>query len=201
MKRLFIILAISCLSVLSTYAQEPLELTDSHLTFKGVEIDGSLKDFSSKLIEQGYVISESDDECVVFKGSFGGDDDCMIGVYTTPNTKKVYTVIVALSITNSWTSLKSDYNEYKTMLTAKYGKPDKSIERFKDPYYEGDGYELQAFRLDKATYLTHYNASNGTILVHIGHFLGGARVCLSYTDNINGQLNKREINTNKYGDL
>jgi hypothetical protein len=48
------------------------------------------------------------------------------------------------------------YMAMKSMLTRKYGDPTFSHELFEEPYYEGDGYEEQAIRVGKATFVTEW---------------------------------------------
>jgi hypothetical protein len=49
-----------------------------------------------------------------------------------------------------------DYNEFKSMLSAKYGEPSNDFKFFESPYEEGDGYETQAIRLRKATFASYW---------------------------------------------
>ena len=50
-------------------------------------------------------------------------------------------------------------HKVKKIITEKYGEPDKGYEFFSDPYSLGDGYELQAVRLEKCFYLQVWNAN------------------------------------------
>lgn len=197
MKKIYLLIAtlfVSCMLCAQTSSTE-------HFTFKGVPIDGSISEFVSRLQEVGYTPSNFDEKSAELTGAFGGEYDCKIAVFATPKSHKVYNLLVIMSTSSSWNSLKSDYKEYKSMLTTKYGKPKTSVERFKDPYYEGDGYEIQAFRLNKGLYVSWFETESGVVTLAISYLEGGARIVMIYTDNINNNLNDAEVNTMKYGDL
>ena len=50
------------------------------------------------------------------------------------------------------------YEEVADRLRKKYGKPDRDVEIYRDPYYKGDGYEEQAIEMGKATIGSLWNA-------------------------------------------
>jgi hypothetical protein len=50
----------------------------------------------------------------------------------------------------------SDYNDLKTTISAKYGKPTNDYRFFRAPYEEGDGYEIQAIRLGKGKFIAFW---------------------------------------------
>lgn len=150
MKRYLLLFAL--LLPLVSYAQSENLFDDGHLTFKGLSLSGSLDSFVASLVGQGYVLKESQSDGALLKGSFASESGCTIVVMTTKKTHKVYGVGVSFEEKTSWSSLKSQYRDYKSMLYAKYGEPSKHLERFYNPYYEGDGYEMQALRMDKCTY-------------------------------------------------
>lgn len=86
------------------------------------------------------------------------------------------------------------------MLSTKYGKTEKSVELFEEPYYEGDGYELQALRLGKLLYTSMFDAKNGDITLQL-IYVDGAHLVLVYTDEHNKALYESEIRAIKYSDL
>jgi hypothetical protein len=51
------------------------------------------------------------------------------------------------------------YRSMKDVLSKKYGTPDDEYEFFKSPYYDGDGYETQAIRKGKATFLCFWGGA------------------------------------------
>ncbi len=162
---------------LNSFSQE-------HMKFKGVEIDGTVEELSKKLIGVGFVKSSEER---VFDGSFAGDDDCMILIITTPNGLP-YSIAVSRSDKDTWRSLKSDYENMKESYIKKYGKPSLDIHRFESPYYEGDGYELSAIKMKKATFATKWVFENGEIFLTII----GKSVVIYYTDSVNEAIKDKE---------
>lgn len=182
----------------AAFAQSDNLFDNGHLTFKGLSISGPLDDFVSNLVSQGYVLKESMTAGALLKGDFASESNCTIGILTTKRTHQVYCVAVSFESKTSWTSLKSQYREYKSMLSAKYGEPSKHIERFYSPYYEGDGYELQALRLDKCSYTSYYDLPNGSVMLSMND---DASLILYYSDKEGNALNEREDRMNAMSDL
>lgn len=171
--------------------------TKSHLEFKGIPITGNITSIVSKLKTQGYELTESRDDCAELKGQFA-NEKCTVVVHATPKSKTVYQVTVMFAENYTWSSLKSKYNRLKEQLSKKYNvKPD-PIEIFLDPYYEGDGYELQALKKGKCFYTTKFKLTNGDI--QLAMFFDG-RVVLIYSDAIGDDLREQEENQNSYDDL
>ena len=190
MKKIFGMMLLCVISI-SASAQE-------HLTFKGVPINGHITTFVSKLKSLGFKEVASSDYSAVVEGEFGGNE-CQVAIYGSKKSKVVHKVIVILDESSSWHSLKSKYNEYKELLTSKYGKGT-SFEFFSDPYYEGDGYELGAVRNDKCTYLTFFETSNGDIVISIVN-AGKPVTSLGYMDKVNSAIAEKEEKSLLFGDL
>lgn len=79
-----------------------------------------------------------------------------------------------------------------TQFSIKYGSPTSHYEFFKDPYYDGDGYELQALELDKCTYFTIWKLDYGNISIQMS---SNASLWISYED-ADG-VKKKHYNENK----
>ncbi|MBO5917035.1 MAG: hypothetical protein J6Q25_09000 [Bacteroidales bacterium] len=171
-----------------------------HLTFKGIPIDGSLNSFVNKLESQGFrKIGDATDNMIQMKGPFGGEE-CFVVIYGTKTTHTAHTVIVIVEESNTWSTLKSTYYEYKASLAQKYEKTN-SIERFKDPYYEGDGYEISALRLDKCFYASYFKSDKGNVYVAISYLEGEGVVILSYEDLLNSKKDEGEETALRSSDL
>ena len=181
MKKLFFTMLLCVISI-SVSAQE-------HLTFKGIPIDGSLTSFVEKLKAKGFTSVAVNSESAMMKGDFAGKI-CKTVIFATKKSKKVHSVIVEVETSNSWSTLKSTYNDYKSSLTTKYSNGN-SIERFLPPYEAGDGYEMSALRLDKCTYLTKFTTAKGDIVLTIGYMEEG-NVVLYYMDKVNTTLSEAE---------
>ena len=93
-----------------------------------------------------------------------------------------------LPIETSWSTIKSNYFEIKNQFQLKYNTG-KSYEFFTKPYFEGDGYEMQAIGADKCTYSTFWKPEFGHITLSIETL---KRICIGYQDGINGDINIAE---------
>lgn len=190
MKKIFGLMLLCAISI-SVSAQE-------HLTFKGVPMNGHITTFVSKLKSLGFKEVASADYFALVEGEFGGNE-CQVAIFGSKKSKVVHKVAVILDESSSWYSLKSKYNEYKELLTSKYGKGT-SFEFFSDPYYEGDGYELGAVRNDKCTYSTIFDTPNGDIAIAIVN-AGKPCTTLGYIDKINDDIAEKEEKSLISGDL
>ena len=159
-----------------------------HMTFKGIPMDCNLTSFVSKLESKGYIKEVIQDNGAVLSGNFAGKDDCTILVVCTASSKLVWKIAVQFPERVSWNSLKNEYNSLKESYIEKYGTPI-SFEFFSNPYYEGDGFELQALILEKCTYSSFFYTSQGNILLKIGT---KGRVEVHYEDNINLTTKRKE---------
>lgn len=182
MKKL-VLLFVAMLMSTTFFAQE-------HLDFRGVPIDGHIDNFVSKMEGLGYTLDNKSDKSAKMSGQFTGRN-VELWIFYTRKTHTVWKVVMYFD-EDSWSSLKSDYFEYKKLYTQKYGEPSSSYEFFSKPYYEGDGYELQALRKEKCHYLSLYKLDTGTIAVQISEF---EQLKLAYEDEINSDLMTEEKNS------
>jgi hypothetical protein len=165
-----------------------LAQAQEHMTFKDIPMDCDITTFISKLESKGYKTEIVRDNAVLLTGNFAGKDDCSIIVLCTTNSKLVHRVVVDFPERTTWSALKSEYNTFKESYTKKYGDP-QSFEYFSNPYYEGDGYELQALRLEKCTYKSYYKTPLGYIMLEI---YKDKYVKVTYEDAINVKIKNDE---------
>jgi len=97
----------------------PSTTSASHLAFKGVPINGSLSDFTAKLVNAGYTRTGSN----TLTGSFAGYNNCTLTVY---GDNPVQRVSVAFPVISNWDKLEASYDALQAMLTQKYGEPETS---------------------------------------------------------------------------
>ena len=180
MKR-FLVTLFAILFSVAIYAQE-------HLSFKGISMGCDLTTFVSKLKGQGFTQELLYDDAAILKGDFAGKSNCTVVVAATKATKAVWKVLVIFPEKSSWYSLKSEYLTFKESYTSKYGKPS-SYEYFRDPYDEGDGYEMQAVRLEKCTYRSFFKLSMGDVCLEISD---DECVQVHYQDKINSAILDKE---------
>ena len=178
MKKLALILCL--LLVNSVFAQ------NQHLTFKGVPIDGTLKDYTEAMKKAGFKYEGSQDGVSILSGDFAGFKQCLIRVSTLSNCDVVSRIAVLFPDNNTWSSLMQDYEHLKTMLTNKYGKPKECTEKF-TTYAESDFSKMSALKSDEYVWYTTYSTDLGTIVLFVvaGRSYHTGAVGLVYSDKIN----------------
>lgn len=124
MKRMLFLLTVffTCLNV---FSQE-------HMMFNGIPIDGKVEELVHKLEIKEYKLDQYLDGHAIMTGTFAGKSATLY-VLGTVKTKTAWKVSVDLGESNSWYSLKREYNDFKDLFTKKYGKPETHYEFFSDP--------------------------------------------------------------------
>lgn len=152
-------------------AQEEEVRNSTHLKFKGVPIDGSLKDFTWRMEECGFKpVFSMDDGKAIFRGDFADIKNCIVHVETLSSSDLVSSIRVVLCTSVEWSTLKSNYFHVKDLLAQKYGEPTSSVEEFKPEhgrYPSDDTDALSALRDGRCNYNTIYELDNGTIKLKI----------------------------------
>lgn len=171
---------------------------NAHLTFKDIPIDGNVKDFADKLSEKGFTqVKGLEDDMIIMKGKFA-DFDAEVLLLATPKSKIIWKVSVLSEEYTSWGSIKSDFEKYKELYIKKYGKPSTDFHHFYRPYYEGDGYEMQALKLEKCTYATIFKIPEGTIMVRMRE---SGDISFVYEDKINVKIKTLESEQSMLNDI
>lgn len=136
-------------------------------SFDGVPISGTLQEATTKFKAKGYILKETLDHGngVIMKGKVNLQP-IELWIFCTPTSKKVFKMNVFFDAQISWSSIKSEYERYKDILTNKYGEPDSQYDFFVKPYYEGDGYEMSAISLEKCTYASFWLNKNN-LSIHL----------------------------------
>ena len=185
MKKLFLFLVVVVMN-LSSYAQ----VESPHLTFKGVPIDGKLKDYVYKMEQKGFKNLGIEDGLALLKGDFASYRDCTIGVSTLKDVDLVNKIAVMFPKSDTWSSLSNNYFSLKDMLTEKYGKPAEVIEEFQSVYEPKDDHsKIYEVGMDRCKYISRFETPKGNIQFKISHDgFSSYFVILSYFDKINGEV-------------
>ena len=166
--------------------------TPNHLAFKGVPINGTLREYITKMQENGFTLLQVDDGTAVFNGDFAAYKNCIIGVSTLKQKDLVCKIAVIFPACNTWSFLSLNYFSLKEILTEKYGKPSDCTEIFQSNYQpKDDNSKMHEVQFDRCKYYTTYETENGTIQLSIGH--DGVMSCfvtLIYYDKINCNIIK-----------
>ena len=178
MKRL--LTAFALLFVLTTNAQ----------VFDGISVSGDLPTAVAKFKAKGYTLKKYFENGAIMNGKVGYRN-IELFIFITPKSKKIFKFTVYFEEQTSWSSLKDDYEKYYVLLKDKYGDPDSEYSFFTTPYEAGDGYEMTAVQLEKATFSSYWlKRSNTTIALSISKY---KQVELSYENDTNTDLKKKEL--------
>ena len=119
------------------------------ITFAGIAWGTSGPVGKASLAAAGFVFDSTDkDGDLNFHGTLEGYPTHLILLMADGKSAKVF-----INILTPDPKAREVYGDLKEALTSKYGHPSTGIEHFSDPYYDGDGYEDQAIRLDKAKFM------------------------------------------------
>lgn len=159
-----------------------------HLSFKGVPINGTLKEYTDAMVKAGFHYEGTQDGISVLSGDFAGHKGCIIGVSTLKNCDVVSHIAVLFPNKETWSAVLNDYETLKSMLTQKYGYPSDSKEKFTGYTSDYDNYfVMNAIKEDKYEWYTTFSTELGDIKLSIieGTEYHTAAVRLSYYDKAN----------------
>ena len=140
----------------------------TRITFKGIDLNCTVKELAKELEKQGYESSQSILPSMYhLKGTFAGEY-ADISVIGADKSLLVIGITVSFKKEDTWTSLEKKYQAFKSSLDDKYGKGE-STEMFKDPYRKGDGNELDAVRTGNCIFKSIYRFDNGSIVLMISN--------------------------------
>ena len=161
--------------------------------FNGVELNQNYQIVINQFIAKGWVQKEKEPQYTTLNGKLLGED-VILTIYSTLTSRKVRKIVLFYTSSTSWESAVSLYDRKVEAITTKYGTATDVYEQFYDPYYLGDGYELQAFDKDKAQWIRIWadmpSTPNLTIAVEIGK---SALVMVTYEIMSNMELHRQEL--------
>ena len=161
---------------------------EEHLSFKGVPINGTLKQYTAAMVKAGFKSEGTQDGLSLLSGDFAGFKDCIVGVSTLSNCDVVNKIVVLFPEKDTWSSLINDYEHLKSMLTTKYGEPSMNREYFTG--YAGrtdnDGIKMAALQDEELEWFTVFSTDLGNIeLSLVSASYGKGMVRLGYFDKKN----------------
>lgn len=172
---------VTCALSISSFAQN----TSSHLTFKGVPIDGTGKAFIANIQQKGFTHAGTKEDLAFLTGDFAGYKNCTI-VVPMKNKDVVWTIIVFFPACNDWASVEYDYLYLKSVLSEKYGKPAQCIEEFQNRAPSNNDDRFFELSKNKCNYTCLFEVPNGRIELKIIYDDQiGALARISYVDKIN----------------
>ena len=161
---------------------------EEHLSFKGVPINGTLKQYTAAMVKAGFKSEGTQDGLSLLSGDFAGFKGCIVGVSTLTNCDVVNRIVVLFPEKDTWSSLMGDYEHLKSLLTTKYGEPDVVQEYFTG--YAGrtdsDAIKMSALHSEELEWYTIFKTELGNIeLSVVSASYGKGMVRLGYYDKKN----------------
>lgn len=181
------------LILLLTFAAGICRAQTEHMKFKGVPMEGTLQVFTNNLKAKGFIPKGIQDGISMLKGEFAGYKDCTIAAIAD-KSGMICKVSVIFPDMNKWDDLDNCYSNYKTMLTEKYGKPEKCEEYFNDYYDRDDSSKMMGVQMDKYKYYSLFKCEQGQIELQISHdSFSSCYVRLNYFDKANQEELRKQI--------
>ena len=149
--------------------KEDTNVNGNHLTFKGVPIDGTLKNFVRRMEKAGFYHDGDKGGAAMLTGDFAGYKGCTVTVSTLDQKDLVSHITVWFPQRETWGDLSGDYFSLKKLLTQKYGTPSACTEKFQSSFVNDDSSKMHAVEFDKCRYSTTFKSSKGTIKLSIAH--------------------------------
>ena len=178
--------------ILTIVALVVLSLVANAQVFDGVSVSGDLPTAISKFKEKGYTFRKYVENGAILDGKVGYRN-IELFIFVTPKSKKIFKFTIYLEEQSTWSALKDDYDKYYQIFKDKYGAPDSEYSFFSKPYFDGDGYEMSAVKLEKATFAAYWlKRNNSTLAVTISKY---RQVELTYENDTNTDLKKREMSS------
>jgi len=158
-----------CLFAISVQAQEPT----THLKFMGIELNGSITEFQTKLLGKGLTISKMNNQYPtgirVYDGIFSGEKANIL-VWYNPRSKQVYRAKAIISREGK-DLIEQLKTSFENKLDLKYGEDSKTTNSFKDEYlheFDQHSYSVGNGMIDLFIGSTSY-ISQSTFYLHIDY--------------------------------
>ena len=157
-------------------------MAEGHMKFKGIEIDGTPKEFIKQLEAKGFKYSGFYNGVDVLTGDFAGYKNCNVAVIATNNV--VVRITVFFPESDTWEALYKNYSILKELLTTKYGSPVTDKEEWQNSYGQrDDNSKMHELKMNRAHILSQFDTSEGSVRLEIAHLDFDCYVVLSYFDN------------------
>lgn len=140
-------------------------LTQEHLMFKGIPIEGSMTTFCQKLKSKGFTAIGRENNINMFIGDFTGRQ-ASVGVAATDEGKNVHSVVVLFDQSGEWNNLVNTYDYYKELYTRKYGSP-AAFREYNPSHSDSNVMLMHELSQGTVNYASVWNVIGGTIELSI----------------------------------
>lgn len=153
---------------------EPIATQDTTFAFAGVPWGSSAAEVDEILTAKGWEWFEPDERTTIegvttigYRGHIETEEAALLAVLTDSKGLIEIALLIGAGDDPQWSRQKNVYMDFKAIFQSKYGDGN-SHELFERPYADGDGEELQAFRLNKAAYTTDWERGESSLHLEIG---------------------------------
>lgn len=161
--------------------------------FNGVELNQNAQIVINSFIAKGWVQSNKTKDYTTLKGKIA-NEEVLLTIYPTITSRKCRKIMALYTSPKSWYDAVELYEQKCQLISNKYGIPTYINEKFYEPYYLGDGYELQALSNDKCDYIRIWDNMVAYPNLSIGVEIGtSGMILVAYEVDSNMQLHNREI--------
>lgn len=162
---------------LSSSVKSDMVSQQSHMSFLGIPLNGTLDQFHSQLINKGFTFNRGLDNFSIYRGLFMGYKSEVFIIANRQN-RQVYQALVRIKVGKK--EIMPLYEKIQQMLKEKYAN--------NPGYYEGTGFAgnnnpVQFLNLKRNSQIKEFQKSN--ILGSIGMYSDKNVLCLQYIDSIN----------------
>lgn len=165
---------------------------NNHLKFKGIPIEGTQNSFVQKLKAKGFTYIGMNEGIAILEGEFAGMKNCSVLVSRFSDKDAVEIVAVFLPERDNWTSIMTDYYNYKELLTTKYGNPE-SIEQI-DKNITSDYLKFHKIIDNECQFISEFKTEGGKIQLSMAKVkYNTAGVYLKYIDESNANIIRKQI--------
>ena len=164
-----------------------------HMKFMGIPMEGTIQEFSNKLQAKGFTIAKvyPGNIAIALNGDFAGYRDCAVGI-VGDISGRVCKINVIFPAMDKWSELERCYNDYKSMLSEKYGKPKDCVEKFQN--ISNDDLKKSKLKIDNCNYYSVFDGNNREIELKITPEGSYGCIVLIYSDGNPSKVRKQIIN-------
>jgi hypothetical protein len=170
-----------------------LHMTSNSQSYNGIKVGQSLEITKAAVLAKGFkFIKKHTENSYTYQKKING---LLVKLHlvVTPNSNVVWKFLVYVDENTSWYDSKKSYINMMDILSKKYGAPSNTLVEWENPYYEGDGYEMQAIYLNKCKMLTFFNDEEGNfITLDIGAFTVDKTIIMIHYENKNAHKIKEK---------
>ncbi len=166
---------------------------NKHMKFLDVPIDGTLRQYVSRMRRAGFKVERYDGSVAVLVGEYIGRSGTRVYVNTLGKRDLVSKIAVVLPAADDWNTLETTYTYLKNYMTQGFGGYESCVERFYNPYAKNNAGKMNAVGLDQFKYETRFVSECGDLSLLIRHADQKTFVMLIYKDKENIQLLRSDV--------